>query len=219
MKKELAFIKKEFSQYPNLKVRDIIYRGDAVDGVNTLKREHSIDLIAMGTKGASGLTKLLVGSVTTSVVRETGIPVLIIPEKEQYSPIHKIVFATDFSKETKQELLTPLKQIAQKSAAEIALLNVLSNKEEGKDFDAFKDAEIEKVISFEGVKTSVEIIEKVNDIDSTIEKYCKENDADLLTVVAHHNGFFDRLFHQSVSQELIFHAKLPILALDDSFKD
>jgi len=210
MFKEMAFIKSEFAQLVNLKISDVLLRGGAIDGVNQLKEKKEIDLIVMGTKGASGITKFLVGSVTASVVQETGLPVLIIPEKEEYVPYKKIVFATDFSHKVKQELLTPLQYIAQKFKAEVNLLNVQLINDSPSEFNMLG--------LIENVEVTIETIDaKEADVSKDIEQYCKKEEADMLTVVAHHNTFFEGLFHQSVSQELIYHAQLPILALDASY--
>lgn len=212
--KEEAFIRKEYSDLKQLKVQPILVRGGAIDGVNSVKTKQNIDLIIMGTKGASGITKFLVGSVTASVVQGTGLPVLIIPEKEEYQPYKKIVFATDFTHQIKQELLIPLNYIAQKFDAKIAMLNVL-------DKNNMKKENILDVSNlFSGIETTLTTIDaKEKNVSDDIEAYCKENKADMLTVVAHHNTFFEGLFHKSISQELIYHAQLPILALDDSFND
>lgn len=212
MIKEVAFIKSEFSQYPNLKLTDILLRGGAIDGVVALKQKYGVDLIVMGTKGASGITKFLVGSVTASVVQGTGLPVLIVPEKQNYKTYKKIVLASDFAHEIKIEILNPLQFIAQKFDAEVTLLNVQLNKQ------TETQQKINLPSLLKDVKTTALTIEsKEENVGNDIEKYCKTNEIEMLTVVAHHNTFFERLFHKSVSQELIYHAQLPILALDDSF--
>ena len=41
--------------------------------------EHDIDLVVMSTRGETGLTRWLLGSVTDHVVRGVSIPVLVIP--------------------------------------------------------------------------------------------------------------------------------------------
>lgn len=40
--------------------------------------EEGIDLIVIGTRGQSGLDRLLAGSVTEDVIRETDVPVLVL---------------------------------------------------------------------------------------------------------------------------------------------
>jgi len=52
--------------------------GDAVDQIlSTIAREGA-DLVVMGTHGRSGLARLVVGSVTEKVVRQSPVPVLTL---------------------------------------------------------------------------------------------------------------------------------------------
>ena len=44
--------------------------------------EHDIDLVVMSTRGETGLTRWLLGSVTDHVVRGVSIPVLVIPVRD-----------------------------------------------------------------------------------------------------------------------------------------
>ena len=43
--------------------------------------EHKCDLIIMGTKGHSNLGNLFLGSVSTAVIHNTQLPVMLVPEK------------------------------------------------------------------------------------------------------------------------------------------
>jgi len=211
MGNELMFIKAKFPQYPNLKITTQVKREGSIDGVKRVGNQYPIDLIVMGTKGASGLTKILIGSVTASVVKETNFPVFIIPEKAKYEGVKKIVFAiNNFSVD--DDLLIPLVSIIKKEQSELHLLTVLKEAEKspkGKDYflESLKEIK-QKIIYVEG-----------EDVSEEVEKYAIQNNIDLITVVARHNKFFDRLFHKSVSQELIFQAKLPILVLEGSYRD
>ncbi len=47
------------------------------------KREVNADLIAMATHGRSGLTRFAIGSVADKVMRESGIPVLMVRSSEE----------------------------------------------------------------------------------------------------------------------------------------
>ena len=48
-----------------------------------------------------------------------------------------------------------------------------------------------------------------------VTKFCQEKNANLLVILPKHTGFFDRLFHHSVSKELVEQAKMPILSLEN----
>ena len=59
------------------------------------------DLLVMGTHGQGGLERLLLGSVTESVLRKAPCPVLTIPHEERAgsgpAPFKRVLYATDFS--------------------------------------------------------------------------------------------------------------------------
>jgi nucleotide-binding universal stress UspA family protein/superfamily II DNA or RNA helicase len=63
---------------------------------------HNIDLIVMGSHGASGFQEMFIGSNTEKVVRNSNIPVLIIKREEDNFNANKFVFASDFSEEIKK---------------------------------------------------------------------------------------------------------------------
>ncbi|CAN5215497.1 hypothetical protein BH23BAC1_BH23BAC1_13590 [soil metagenome] len=53
----------------------------------------------MGTKGASGMNKMLFGSNTTEVIRSSKLPVLIVPENAVYKNFEKIIYAIDYKED------------------------------------------------------------------------------------------------------------------------
>ena len=83
----------------------------------------------MGTKGASGITKVLIGSVTARVIKESLLPILSIPENAKFNPLKNIVFASDLHENQNDSLVNPLKKIAERFNSEITLLNILKSNE------------------------------------------------------------------------------------------
>jgi nucleotide-binding universal stress UspA family protein len=57
----------------------VVRARDVPEQVVELAQESGADCIAMGTHGARGIERLLVGSVADKVVRETVLPVLVSP--------------------------------------------------------------------------------------------------------------------------------------------
>ena len=62
-----------------LTVRTEVVRGAPAQALLTLAQETEQNLIAMTTRGRSGLSRWLMGSVTEALVRSSGDPVLVIP--------------------------------------------------------------------------------------------------------------------------------------------
>ncbi len=59
-----------------------VRRGVAAMEIAGCARQHQADLIAISTHGRGGLARLLFGSVADRVLREAGIPVLLVPPTE-----------------------------------------------------------------------------------------------------------------------------------------
>lgn len=64
----------------NLKVKGLVEEGNAADTILKVAKKEDIDLIVMGTRGAS-VTKRLLGSVASSVIIYAPCPVLAVREK------------------------------------------------------------------------------------------------------------------------------------------
>lgn len=56
--------------------------GDVVDEILGAARREQVDLIVMGTNGRTGLSRLVVGSVTEKVVRQAPVPVLTLRDDD-----------------------------------------------------------------------------------------------------------------------------------------
>jgi nucleotide-binding universal stress UspA family protein len=73
-------------------------------------KDHAIDLIVMGSHGASGLKELFVGSNAEKIVRSAPVPVLVL--KDYYKgPIKNIVFPNTLETEHQEDLVMKVKQL------------------------------------------------------------------------------------------------------------
>ena len=117
-----------------VKIRKAIVQGISPHAaiLDYIKDEGEIGLIVMSTHGRSGLSHVLLGSVTENVIRYSPCPVLVIkhPEHEFIDPdsgevrIKKILFPLDFS----QDSLRPLeflRFIAEMNDAEIIIFHAV----------------------------------------------------------------------------------------------
>src|SRR5262245_14660869 len=108
-------LKKSFGS--DLKFESSLVHGDLVSAVTKVISARHPDLIVMGTKGASGLKRILIGSNTVHVLAKTRMPVLVIPEVarfENFSRVGKnrIVLATDLDELKNENAIGILKEIA-----------------------------------------------------------------------------------------------------------
>ena len=100
----------------SLNCESFLAHGNLVTTLEKIIAVQQPDLIVMGTKGASGLKKILIGSNTVKVISKTRVPVLAIPEVARFENFpnkgkNRIVFATDLDS-LDEDALGILKEIA-----------------------------------------------------------------------------------------------------------
>jgi len=96
-------------------------------GSTILDRARECDLIVMGTHGASGFERLMLGSVTEKVLRKAPCPVLTVPPRAVATsalPFRRLLCAIDFS-ESSLAGLALAASIAREAGAELTLLHVI----------------------------------------------------------------------------------------------
>jgi nucleotide-binding universal stress UspA family protein len=74
-----VLIKKLISSHPAIHFHyELCYDMDIAKEINTIAKQHNIDLIVMGSHGRSGLHKIFMGSVAIDVLEEVSCPLLIV---------------------------------------------------------------------------------------------------------------------------------------------
>lgn len=191
-----------------LKIDYKIVKGHPVeDVIETFARHNNIDLIIMGTKGASGLKKVLVGSNATAVIGNSSIPVISVPEHARFKGIKDVVYASDLLAADKEvKALIPYAKLFN---ASIHLLHVIPPSTNKKiDLEKIKNDLISKN---NYPRISVHIILN-DDINEAIDEYLADSKADMLAMFTHEPTFFERLFGKSVTREMAFQNWIPLFA-------
>lgn len=185
--------------------------GFAGDVIVSKAQELNCDLIIMGTKGATGLSQFFIGSVTASVMRKSAISVLAIPENFTFEKLEKIVFATDYEGISNKKTLQPLFELARMFDAKVMMFHAIEAKEPIAAYiEELQVWKAEK--NFHQVRHTNSIASCENIPDGILD-FAGENEADLIAIIPHTYNFFENLLHKSVSKQIAFESKTPILAL------
>jgi nucleotide-binding universal stress UspA family protein len=201
----------DFKKSPFLKgieVEDSVQFHKAYDGIIDESVKQGADLIVMGSKGASGIEEMLVGSNTEKVVRNSEIPVLVVKEDISNFKIENIVFASNF-KYDKRSAFQKILNFAQLFNAKLHLLkiNTIHNFETTKDSS---DAIRNFINDFDLGDFSLNIYNDVS-IELGILNFSKVIDADIILLNTHGRRGLAHLFNGSIGEDLTNHAKLPVL--------
>ncbi len=184
----------------------VVRSSDFVSTLNKESKRLRSGLIVMGTKGASGLKKAMLGSNTTSVIEGSHIPVLVVPDKARFKGFHDIVYACDMKDpERELKLLLPY---AEKFDSVIHLVHVTSS---GRKIEEVED-KMEKILQKLKAKNVATVVLLDDDIEAAIEQYISVNKASLLAMFTHKPTFIERLFDKSMTRKVAFHSSVPLLA-------
>jgi nucleotide-binding universal stress UspA family protein len=171
-----------------------------------------IDLIVMGTRGASGLKKAVMGSNTTSVIESSQVPVLTVPSKAQFKGFKDVIYASDLKNLEKElKIMVPL---AERFGSTLHLLHITSN---GKAVNELEE-KIEKATQKISYKNLVTLVLVDRYVEDAIDQYVSVCKADLLTMFTHDLTFFEKLFDRSMTRKMAFHSIVPLLAFKSKVK-
>ena len=186
-------------------VRNILLYGDLIFNINKVCKEEAVDLIVMGTKGATGLKETFLGSTTGSVMSNTTVPVLGIPAEAEFRAVRNIGFTTQY-KDKDNDAIREAIIIAKKYDARIHCLYIKSNED---------PIDIEERIAEWKMFYKEDNIEFHNFIDDDKEQaileFIEDHFIDLLIMRTHKRGFFEGLFHRSLTKKMAYHTNVPLL--------
>jgi len=177
--------------------------------IETYAVENRVDLIVMGTKGASGLKKVIMGSNTASVISNSSIPVIAVPGETEFNPIKKIVYASDMTNISKE--IKTLVRFAGIFKASIRVLHVIPSSSTNKIDIKKTVADLVKQSKYS--KISMKVFRN-DHIADAVDLFVADQKADMLAMFTHKLLFYEKLFGKSVTRQLSFHARLPLLTFN-----
>lgn len=205
-KRFAKFVKLPF--FKGVKVIESIQFSHAFSGIIHESKKNKIDLIVMGSQGASGLQEMFIGSNTEKVVRRSEIPVLVVKEGSDDFEINDMVFASDFTSESRTSFQNVI-DFADLFEAKIHLLyiNTIHN------FSTTKSIErrINKFIkNFKINGITINIFNDIS-VEKGILTFARDIKADVIALNTHGRSGLSQLFNGSIGQELANHALRPVI--------
>lgn len=188
-----------------------VAKGEAVQTIIQAAKKLDVSMIVMGTQGASGLKEVFIGSTTNGVMKGTNCPVLVVPSDFEYRPLKTIALSIDEKLIDNKTSLEALRMIIYRYDAKVCSFHIAEQKEQV--IPKMKE-DLSKLLS--GIKFSFSGIQAdESGINTSIQHFVKENQADMLCMIKRNRGFWGNLLHNSVTTKEVFHSTVPILVLHD----
>lgn len=183
------------------------------DEIKEQVREKQIDLVVMGTKGATNADEILLGTHTVHAIKKVKCPLLAIPAHFEYRPPKEILFPSDYETDLPQ-LLEILKEIAINNASVIHILHVYFGPSLTEEQEKRKKS-LGKMFKDNG-HHFYSIADK--SVPQAIYDFQEENDIDMLVMINNKHSFFENLLFRPVVNEIGFHVRVPFLVIPSGKK-
>ncbi len=179
---------------------------DQLDEVIT---KYNIDLIIMGTKGASGVKEILFGTNTIHVIKKIKCPVLAIPDGYFFEKPKGILFPTDYKVNYTNKHLNILKSITKEHQSTIHTLHVSAGRELN-EIESTNKNTLEKLLT---TTNNTFYSVKDQDIPQAINEFQKSTYVHLLMMIRNKHTFLENLFFKRVINQIGFHLTIPFLVI------
>jgi nucleotide-binding universal stress UspA family protein len=185
-----------------------------VEEIRNMVEQEGIGLIVTGTKGASGVDEVFLGSNTVRIIKAVKeCPVLTIPREFDYVKPQEVVFATDFKRYYSHSELLPLIELAKSFKATIRIVYVQDKIKALTEIQQFNLNMLRKY--FEGIDHYVHTVSELNSVSKTLEVFADELDIHLLAMLNYQHSYMERMTREPVVKRMAFHTHVPLLVIPE----
>ena len=215
-KKELRNILKRISKltpnHQNHKFYTLTDYNFFIESIRKTVREKRIDFIVMGTKGATGLKRIILGSNTAEVITKVQCNTFAIPEDAEFTIPKEIAFPTDFALSHNLQILKPIAEILEQFEASLRILNIRKDNEELTIEQKKNKGLLEDY--FNGLSYSFYYLTNKS-IEDAIQCFVESRTIDIICMVAKNLNYFQKILFHSKVEKISYHTDRPFLVLHE----
>ncbi|MGB5238270.1 MAG: universal stress protein [Flavobacteriaceae bacterium] len=182
------------------------------DEINKIATEKEIDMVVMGTQGASGAKEIFLGTNTVYVIRKANIPVLAVPASFKYKQVNRILFPSDYWSKYKASEISTLLDMATTNNAEITILHVKEEYE-------LTDKQLENKNHLKAMlKEFPHRFQELRGalMPQAVMDYIDDHQLDLLVMMNRQHNFLERIMWRQNVDQIGFHVQVPFLVIRDT---
>lgn len=208
---ELMDYLKEHHPNPRHSFKAVVRPGNLVGEVRARMKKHPVDLIAMGTKGATGAERVLLGSNTVRMLKSIqDKPILAVPGQFDFQRLKNVVFPTDYMHYYEPFELQPLIDLVRDWKAKLHVAYA------AREFDLNPTQDSNKALlntRLAGLDVRHVEIPLEKHLSDAIRDYGDKIRADLIALVQHKHGLLESITREKVVKRIAFDSHVPLLIL------
>jgi nucleotide-binding universal stress UspA family protein len=203
-------IEKSFRRNERHKFFSIIDSGYIVNTVRNQVDKNQIDFIVMGTKGASDLKKIPLGSNASNIITKVKCTTVIVPENAKYADLKEIAFPTDFLSRYSTKTLESITNIVERHNASARVLHI-KNEETLLNEDQQRNKEM--LDDYLGTNTHSFHFLANNQIENQVQNFVENKRINLITMFAKNLSYFEKILFHPTMPEMKYYTDIPFLVL------
>ena len=180
-----------------------------VHQIQEMVENNGIDIIVMGTQGATGAQEVFLGTHTMYTIKKVNCPVIAVPSGFGYEAPKEILFPTDYRLSKSNPYLSLIREICDLQVARLNLLNAYYGEpldSEQKQMKAYLDVYFKD-------NAHLFYIAEDTDVPGAIEKFQLKKKINLLIMIHNRHNFFENLLFKPVINEIAYHTNIPFLVI------
>ncbi len=196
-----AYVEELNKAFPDKNIKGKVEMGYFSETIIEELEVDDYDLLVLGTKGASGVKEVLIGSNTADAIKHVECKMIVVPHQTKIKPPKHILLSSDFTSESLKLEYKIIDGLRELFNAEIDLLHVF------KSFERLEDISYSDLM--EKKEVDIHVLENDN-VEETILEFAHENNFDMIALVPKNRGFIRNIFHHSVTKKISMHTDVPL---------
>jgi nucleotide-binding universal stress UspA family protein len=195
-----------------ININTSISKGNPAEEIEIAVTNFNVDVVIMGTHGASGFNEYFIGSNAHKTIKKCHCPVLTVQVDSKKIGFHDIVLPVENTYHSLEKVNKTV-DLAKLYAAKIHLLGVQHKQDETatKAFNMMLE-NVEKVITHAGLAFDRTVVNGDNLAEQTL-KYAEKSGADLIVVLTDHESELNDSLLGALAKQMVNHSKIPVLSI------
>ena len=208
--RELNHLAKKLKEHhgPDVPVRTVVREGYAIPTIRDVAEDTKADLLVMATVGSAPQSAQLMGSIATSMVSETTVPLLLIPPLALYGDLKNVVLGIDLTVPPDAVVLNKSLQFARQFGFVVNILCIHNG-----PADAQVRTKAEHIRHLMGGVPHTLTILPGEEVYTTLLTFAHGNKANLIMMLPQKHNWFQHLFAEGHTERTARLTDIPLLAV------
>ena len=184
-----------------------------IDSLSAYAHVKGAYMIVMGLMGKNSLAHRFSGSHSLRMAEKNVCPVLIVPAGAKFAQIKNVLIASEMKNVDETPALLAVKRILSDFKPILHILNV-----DSKHYVSLTSDYQEAKLKMQELLTDYNpefYFMRLYDFHESVNLFTEDKNIDLIMIAPRYHGFFERLFKTPHTQAVVYHSKVPVLAVHE----